>query len=224
MIIPVLQQLNTRDEWMAFCRRETPYCFVGTPECLVDFQSTFLIITLLPKNTLSQDAVKYSIGSRTSIEPVWQLIKGCKWNLNAIILGLEEMDFSSNVRDNSLLKAHTDLSVRKYFSRERCITTPTRLGLLDPLMAIPDIWDAMALNQLISNQQFSDLRSELDQTAEAGSEPTLSEIKLILLNPLEQCVGQLHDGRLHIFCGKQPFISLIPQLRWPKPRLKQKTR
>ena len=91
-------------------------------------------------------------------------------------------------------------------------------------MAIPDIWDAMALNQLISNLQFSDLRSELDQTAEAGSEPTLSEIKLILLNPLEQCVGQLHDGRLHIFRGKQPFISLIPQLRWPKPRLKQKTR
>ncbi|WP_067864172.1 hypothetical protein [Neptuniibacter marinus] len=222
MIIPVLQQLNTRDEWMAFCRRETPYCFIETPECLLDFQSSFLIITLLSNTTLDHDAIKYSLGSRTSMEPVWRLIKGCNWSLNTIILGLEEMDFSSNVRDNSLLKVHTDLSVRKYFSRERGIIPPTRLGLLEPLMALPDIWDPMTLNQLISNQQFSDLKNEQKPLSNL-SPLAINELKLILLDPAERCVGKMHAGRLHIFRGKRPFISLIPQLHWPSPRLKRKT-
>lgn len=226
MIIPVLEQLNTRDEWMAFCRREAPYCFVASPECLLDFQSTFLKITLLPQNTLIQDAIKYSLGSRTSMEPVWRLIKGCQWDLHTIISGLDKMDFSSNVRDNSLLKVHTDLSVRKYFSRERCIVAPTTLGLLQPLMAIPDIWDASSICRLISHEQFSDLRNEQKMlpsqyVSSSLPPPSIKEIVLILLDPVEQCIGQIHDGRLQIYRGKQPFISLQPVLTWPKPRLKK---
>ncbi|WP_415903243.1 hypothetical protein ACMXYR_05725 [Neptuniibacter sp. QD29_5] len=225
MIIPVLQQLNSRDQWMAFCRRELPYCFIESPECLVDFQTTFLKITLLPKDTLIHDAVKYSLGSRTSMEPVWRLIKGCNWDLNAILTGLEQMAFDSNVRDNSLLNVHTDLSVRKYFSRERCLVSPNTLGLLEPLMAQPDIWDAQALAKLISHQQFSSLQNEVKalpgSKQNAGAPPpSISTIMMILLDPVEQCIGQLHKGRLHIFRGKQPFISLIPKLAWPKPRLK----
>lgn len=211
---------------MAFCRRELPYCFVESPECLIDFQSTFLKITLLPKNTLVHDAVKYSLGSRTSMEPVWRLIKGCNWDLHAMIRGLQEMDFGSNVRDNSLLKAHTELSARKYFTRERCIVAPTSIGLLEPLMAMPDIWDAATITRLISNQQFEQLRNE--QKALPGGKvfggidaPGLNEIRMILLDPVEQCIGQMHQGRLHVFRGKQPFISLKPLLHWPKPRLKQ---
>ncbi|WP_415896563.1 hypothetical protein ACMXYX_11445 [Neptuniibacter sp. QD72_48] len=225
MIIPVLQQLNSRDQWMAFCRRELPYCFIESPECLVDFQTTFLKITLLPKDTLIHDAVKYSLGSRTSMEPVWRLIKGCNWDLNAILTGLEQMAFDSNVRDNSLLKVHTDLSVRKYFSRERCLVSPNTLGLLEPLMAQPDIWDAQSLAKLISHQQFSSLQNEVKalpgSKQNAGAPPpSISTIMMILLDPVEQCIGQVHKGRLHIFRGKQPFISLIPKLTWPKPRLK----
>ncbi|WP_415895842.1 hypothetical protein ACMXYQ_05415 [Neptuniibacter sp. PT34_22] len=225
MIIPVLQQLNSRDQWMAFCRRELPYCFIESPECLVDFQTTFLKITLLPKNTLIHDAVKYSLGSRTSMEPVWRLIKGCNWDLNAILTGLEQMAFDSNVRDNSLLKVHTDLSVRKYFSRERCLVSPNTLGLLEPLMAQPDIWDAQSLAKLISHQQFSSLQNEVKalpgSKQNAGAPPpSISTIMMILLDPVEQCIGQVHKGRLHIFRGKQPFISFIPKLAWPKPRLK----
>lgn len=228
MIIPVLQQLNSRDQWMAFCRRELPYCFIETPECLVDFQTTFLKITVLPKETLIHDAVKYSLGSRNSMEPVWRLIKGCNWDLGAILAGLEQMEFGSNVRDNSLLKVHTDLSVRKYFSRERGLVSPASLGLLPPLLSAPDIWHAQAVAQMISHQQFSDLRNEVKalpgkQSIAGAPPPSLSSIMMILLDPIEQCIGQMHKERLHIFRGKQPFISLIPKLSKPKPRLKSTT-
>lgn len=172
------------------------------------------------------DAVKYSLGSRTSMEPVWRLIKACNWNLINIIQGLEQMDFGSNVRDNSLLKAHTELSARKYFTRERHVVSPASIGLLEPLMAHPDIWDAIAINRMLSNLQFSDLRSEQHllpgkNHLRGGGSPNLNEIKLLLLDPVEQIIGQMNEDRLHIFRGKQPFISLQPRLSWPKPRLKK---
>ncbi|MGI1668903.1 MAG: hypothetical protein K6L74_01125 [Neptuniibacter sp.] len=226
MIIPVLTSLNTREQWMAFCRRETAYCFIESPECLLDFQSTFLKITLLPKDTIVQDSIKYSLGSRSSMEPVWRLIKACNWDLQAIIAGIEKMDFSSNVRDNSLLKVHTDLSARKFFSRERCVVAPQSIGLLEPLSALPEIWDRHTLNRMISNGQYTALQNEMK--ALPGSKrtggipaPVQDEICMILLDPIERCIGQMHKGRLHVFRGKQPFISLIPDIQWPKPRLKK---
>ena len=146
---------------MAFCRRETAYCFIESPECLLDFQSTFLKITLLPKDTLIQDSVKYSLGSRSSMEPVWRLIKACNWDLKAIIEGIQKMDFSSNVRDNSLLKVHTDLSARKFFSRERCVVAPQSIGILEPLDAIPELWDKHTLHRMISNGQYKALQNEM---------------------------------------------------------------
>tara|TARA_Y100000782_G_scaffold28460_1_gene31853 strand:+ start:12773 stop:13465 length:693 start_codon:yes stop_codon:yes gene_type:complete len=229
VIIPVLRQLNTREQWMDFCRREVPYCFIESPECLLDFQSTFLKITLLPTNTIVHDAIKYSLGSRTSMEPVWRLIKGCNWQLDNILAGLEEMDFTSNVRDNSLISAHTDLSVRKYFNREHCIVAPSNLGLLPPLSSFPAIWDPLSINQLLSNQQYTDLRDERKALPSQHSRsslptPTLNEIRLMLLDPVEQCIGQIHEKRLHIFRGKQAFVSLIPSLSKPKPRLKKQSK
>ena len=226
MIIRVLPELNQRQQWIEFCRREKPYCFVESPECLIDFQSTYLQITLLPKNTLIRDAVKYSLGSRNSMEPVWRLIKACNWDLNGIIRGMESMDFSSNVRDNSLLQVHTDLTARKFFARERYLAAPSTIGLLQPLTAVPDIWDAESLAQMISHQQFSELRSEQKllpskKTAGGVRPPSVQEIMLILLDPVEQCIGQMDKKRLHIYRGKQPFISLTPQLGWPKPRLRK---
>lgn len=226
MVIPVIPTLNTREQWLAFCRRERPYAFIEQPDCLLDFQSTFLKITLLPAQNHFRDSLKYSLGARTSMEPVWRLIKACQWDLGAIIQGLEQMDFSSNVRDNSLLKLHTDLSVRKYFSREPHLVPPQTLGILPPVSAKPSIWGAYELNCLISNRQFSEMRSEI--VTLPGSKlyggvglPTLAEVSLTLMDPVEQCHGQWVDTRLHIFRGKQPYISLIPDLRWPKPRLKK---
>lgn len=226
MIIPVLHSLNTREQWIAFCRREQPYCFVEQPECLLDFQSTYLQITLLPKDTLIQDAVKYSLGSRHTMEPVWRLIKACNWDLQGIIQGLKGMDFSSNVRDNSLLKVHTDLTARKFYARERYLASPSKIGLLQPLNVMPEIWDAQTLACLISHQQFGDLRSEIKllpgQKRKSGGNPppTIAEIITILLDPVETCIGQKDQKRLHIYRGKQPFISLVPDLKWPEGRLK----
>lgn len=224
MIIPVLPTLNTRAQWMAFCRRETPYCFIEQPECLIDFQSTFLKITLLPKDSLIRDCVKYSLGSRSSMEPVWRLIKACNWDLQGIISGIEQMDFGSNVRDNSLLKVHTDLSARKFFSRERYMVPPQEVGLLEPVSALPEIWDRNTLNRLICNRQYKAMQNEmktLPGKKKIGgiAPPSIDEICLTLMDPVEQCIGQMHKGRLHIFRGKQPYLSLIPDLSWPEPRL-----
>lgn len=227
LIIPVLPQLESREAWLTFCRREVPYAFIKTPECLVDFQSTFLKITLPPEKAAYHDAIKYSLGSRTHMEPVWRLIKGCDWSLKEIIRGLEQMDFSSNVRDNSLLKLHTDLSVRKYFSRERNLITPSDIGLLQPHYSAPEAWSAQSLARLVSHQQFTDLRSEQKllgnaQNTQPSDLPTTQEILMLLLDPVEQCRGEVIEERLYIYRGKQPFISLVPKLEWPEPRLKAK--
>ncbi len=158
------------------------------------------------------------------MEPVWRLIKSCNWDLKVIIEGIEKMDFSSNVRDNSILKVHTDLSARKFFSRERCLVSPQAIGVLKPLASVPEIWDRHVLNRLISNGQFKALQSEIKalpgkKRAGAVPSPSVDEICMVLLDPVEQCIGQIHKGRLHIYRGKQPFVSLIPDLLWPEPRL-----
>jgi len=224
VIIPVLPSLNTRDQWMSFCRRESAYCFIEEPECLLDFQSTFLKITLLPKSTVEQDSIKYSLGSRNSMEPVWRLIKACNWDLNTIITGIEKMDFSSNVRDNSLLQVHTDLSARKFFSRERYVVSPQSIGVLEPLSIMPEIWERHSLSRMVSNKQYNALQNERKTqpgNKRSTSVPSHDEICITLLDPTKTCIGQIHKGRLHIFCQKQPFISLIPDLTWPHPRLKK---
>ncbi|TVQ69463.1 MAG: hypothetical protein EA373_08745 [Oceanospirillales bacterium] len=65
-----------------------------------------------------EDAVRYTLGSRSSLEPAWQLIKGCRWSLQCVIEGLESLNFNTNVRDNSAFKIPSELSVRKSFAHE----------------------------------------------------------------------------------------------------------
>lgn len=225
MIIRVLPQLNNRKQWIDFCRREVPYCFVEQPECLVDFQSSHLQITLLAGSAQGKQAIKYSLGSRRSVEPAWSLIRACNWNLSSMINGLEQMDFSSNVRDNSLLGVHTDLSARKFFSKERALLPPSRTGLLHPLLESPDIWNGDNLLRLIANQQYSGLRNEqraLPGTGEMGGIPVPSQqgLQLMLLEKPEQWIGQNHHGRLFLYRDRQPHLSLIPSFTAPPPRLK----
>ncbi|MFW1677002.1 hypothetical protein ACFVYJ_04380 [Pontibacter sp. JAM-7] len=222
MNIRVLPSLNTRDQWITFCRREQPYCYVEQPVCLVDFQSSFLQLTLFPEHG---DAIKYSLGSRNSMEPAWQLIKACNWQLETLINGLNEMDFSSNVRDNALLQVHTDLTARKVFAREKLLP-PQQTGLLKPLTAQPQRWDNLSLCRMISHQQFQDLRSE--QVYLQGSQlrpsappatPAADELIQLLLEEDQPCSGELREGRLFLLLHGQPIASLIPKLTWPEPRL-----
>lgn len=116
MNIAVLSSLESKDNWLSFFRREHPYCLIDNPATLVDFQSTFLQLTCFKPN--QEDAVRYTLGSRSSLEPAWQLIKGCGWSLQCVIQGLESLNFNTNVRDNSAFKIPSELSVRKSFAHE----------------------------------------------------------------------------------------------------------
>ncbi|MFN3881636.1 MAG: hypothetical protein ACK4L8_09445 [Nitrincola lacisaponensis] len=116
MLIRVLPSLESREDWLSFFRREHPYCLVETPAVLVDFQSTFLQLTSFEHQGTTP--IRYTLGARSSLEPAWQLIKGCGWRLSCVMEGLQSLDFNTNVRDNTPFKLPSDLSVRKSFARE----------------------------------------------------------------------------------------------------------
>ncbi len=184
-------------------------------------QTTYLQLTLLQAGKQGRDAIKYSLGSRLSVEPVWQLIKSCGWQLERVIGGLESMDFSSNVRDNSLLKAHTDITVRKFFSKERALIAPAMLGSLHPVTDEPAIWDGNTLARLLANQQFRQYRSGPDNSRNADANSLLLDI---IQNP-QRWLGQRHNGKLHLFnritetAQLHNHASLLPDFRRPPPRL-----
>ncbi len=116
MIISVLHSLETKSDWLSFFRRDHPYCLVDIPPVLVDFQSTFLQLTHFQSD--ASTAIRYTLGSRSSLEPAWQLIKGCNWSLEALLEGLNSLNFNTNVRDNQKFNLPSDLSVRKSFANE----------------------------------------------------------------------------------------------------------
>ncbi len=231
MIIRVLPTLNCRQQWIDFCRREIPYCFVEQPECLIDFQGTHLQITVLAGLAAGHQAIKYSLGSRKSVEPAWSLIRACEWNLERLVAGLEEMDFSSNVRDNSLLGVHTDLTARKFFAKDRTILPPSRTGVLQPLSQAPAIWSGENLLCLIANRQYHDLRNAQLALPGTGTKnstgglptPSIQGLRLQLLERPQDWIGQSHQGRLYLYHKQQPYVSLIPDFSAPAPRLKPDT-
>lgn len=225
MLIRVLPTLNHRDHWISLCQRESPYCFVETPESLVDFQTGFLQITQLNGTVRDgREAVKFSLGSRFSLEPAWALVKACNWRLDTLIEGLETLDFRSNVRDNSLLGVHTDLSVRRYFARERHISSPSRLGLLEPLQQTPDIWDGHNLSRLLANDQWQDLQPARHASAAASASAIPIDSKSLLLQLLdapEHWLGLSRKGRLYLLHRRNAIASLVPDLQPPQPRLQR---
>ncbi len=203
MIVRVLPQLESRDEWIAFCRREVPYCLVDSPACLVDFQSHFLQLTLF-----NQEApLRYTLGSRRSMNPAWQLIRRCDWSLKALIEGLNTLDFGGNVRDNELLGVHSDLSARRSRPRDPHLHAPTCSERLAPLTEVPAQWDNVSLQRLLANQQYRDWRLEQDKTLLG---PTA-----VLLELLEQGKDwQAHTlgPRLQLSCHGTILVSLIADL------------
>lgn len=235
MNIRCLPHLNTREAWLAFCQREVPYCFIDQPECLVDFQTTYLMITLLDRNTRNgKQATKYSLGSRTSLEPAWRFIKACSFDLELMIDGLNQVNFDSNVRDNSFLKAHTDLTVRKFFSKERSIISPSHLGRLLPLTRAPEHWELHHACALLAHQQFRDMRTE--QRALPGQSGLITEHKGIPAPDTQSMLMQMistpqawqvlphptDSQRLMIQHNQTPWCSFQPLYQTPEPKMAQR--
>lgn len=203
MIIRVLPQLENRAEWMAFCRRESPYCLVDRPGCLVDFQTHFLQLTLFGEG----DPVRYTLGSRRSIDPAWQLIKRCQWSLTALLEGLETLDFGSNVRDNELLGVHTDLSARRSFPRDPYLNGPDSSALLNPLKSYPPQWNRLSLQRLLVSGQFRDWRLE-QETISLSPRGLLLE----LVEHPDCWSATLAGPRLQVHYKHRLLASFIPDL------------
>ncbi|MBR9829901.1 MAG: hypothetical protein GYB41_14910 [Oceanospirillales bacterium] len=212
MIIRVLPHLESRAEWIAFCRREAPYCLVDTPACLVDFQTHFLQLTLFGEGA----PVRYTLGSRRAIDPAWQLIKRCNWSLSTLVAGLDTLDFGGNVRDNDLLGVHTDMSARRSTPRDPHLHAPGCSEVLTPLRRLPASWDSLNLKRLLANQQYRDWRSEQE-----GINLTPAALLLDLLAHAEDWSASPSGPRLLISCRRQPLISLIPDLSPPSRSVDQ---
>ena len=159
MKIPILTSLESQRQWLTFSAQETPYAYVSSPLSLVDFQSSFLQVTAIDKNLRDgRRATKYSLGSKKSSEAAWALIESCQWSLKQVLQGLNALDFSSNVRDNSALNVHSDLSVRQFFSKDKCVISPLLLQQLSPLSTAPSAWYLNDVKRLLSCEQYSDLK------------------------------------------------------------------
>ncbi|MBA4501237.1 hypothetical protein [Marinobacterium marinum] len=208
MIVRVLPQLESRHDWIAFCRRDVPYCMIDSPACLVDFQSHFLQLTLFSK----QAPVRYTLGSRRSMDPAWQLIKRCNWSLQALVAGLETLDFSGNVRDNGFLGVHSDLSARRSRPRDQHLHAPDSSELLPPLTALPDTWRITALKRLLANHQYRDWRNE-----EANASLGASAVLLELLNHPHDWQVLTSGPRLQLSYRGRVLVSLIADLEQRQP-------
>ncbi|OMH25592.1 hypothetical protein [Motiliproteus sp. MSK22-1] len=232
MIIRIIPSLDTREQWINFCRRESSYCFVEKPDTLIDFQSNHLIITLLNQQVRNgKDAVKYSIGSRQSVEPAWNFIKAGQFNLEYIVKSLESIDFQGNARDNSFFRTVTDVNIRKFFAKEQAIISPSFLGPLEPVIQPPEFWVLHDCCRLLANKQFQQLRFEIrEQNAQQlpsiplSSDPT--GVLLALIEKPDQWKVHSRNNRLWLLHDTQPICSFVPMIESqpsarPRPRLLQ---
>ena len=211
MIIRVIDSLENRQQWIEFCRREQPYCFVCEPDTLVDFQTSHLQLTLLNRQVRhGQQAIKYSIGSRHSVAPAWHFIKACDFNLSRMVELLQSQEFDGNARDHALLGMHRDINIRKFFAKERAVISPAFLGPLQPLQQPPGYWDLHSSCRLLANGQFDDLRcdSKVHQPAKLDPQALL----LALIEQPEQWQVQPRLPRLYIFKDRNHLYSLLPRL------------
>lgn len=123
MMIPILPELESREQWIGFFQRERPYAQVRRPNCRVDLQTTYLQITCF-----GAQPVRFTLGSKTTLEPVWQIISRCHWSLSNIIAGLEGIESGRSVRDRGVSDWSPDLSVRRSIPREQQLYTEESLG------------------------------------------------------------------------------------------------
>ena len=175
MKIPILKSLESKEQWLSFCAQEIPYAHISQPLSLVDFQTSFLLITDIKKNLRDgRRAKKFSMGSRLSNDAAWALIENCQWSLKSLLAKLTELDFSSNVRDNSALNIHTDLSLRHFFAKDKCIISPLLLEQLTPLQKPPRSWFLNDVKRLLSSDQYTDIKW-------LSKHPQLNSVKSVLI-------------------------------------------
>lgn len=218
MHIPVLKQLETRPQWLAYLRRERPLAYVLKPLSLVDCQSTYLQITCLQPGQLDgRQALKYSVGARYSLAPVWQLIKGCNWQLSTIVAGLNELDFAGNVRDNSFLGRHTELSVRKFYSKDKHLLSPLCLGELPVQRPLPRHWQLDDITALLSQQQYRQIIFAPDPHRPA---PVKSILLRLLADQTGWQLAPLANGWLALGYAGQTLLKINPDPVPPPARLK----
>lgn len=205
MIISVLHSLENKSDWLSFFRREHPYCLVDKPAVLVDFQSTFLQLTCFQPG--ASDALRYTLGSRTSLEPAWQLIKGCHWSLNAVVEGLNSLNFNTNVRDRGHFNLPSDLSVRKSFTREPRLYPFA--GETAKERITPD-----SLAELLRNQQYEQLQI-------LSSQGALNVHSLMISLATEHHVWQLFEENSKILAHYRgrPMFALQLSKQTPKRHL-----
>ncbi|NQZ30191.1 MAG: hypothetical protein HRU06_02905 [Oceanospirillaceae bacterium] len=175
MKIPILKSLESREQWLSFCAQDIPYAYTSTPLALVDFQSTYLLITDIKKNLRDgRRAKKYSMGARLSNDAAWALVESCQWSLKTLLQKLSSLDFSSNVRDNSALNVHGDLTLRHFFSKDKCIISPLLLAQLTPVQNTPKSWFLNDVKRLLSTQQYSEVKW-------LSKDPQLTSVKAVLI-------------------------------------------
>jgi len=218
MHIPVLNQLETRTDWVSFFRRERSYAYIKNPLCLIDLQSTYLQLTLLDNEQLDgRSATKYSLGSRRSVEPAWRLIKSCNWQLSVLIEGLDSLRFNSNVRDNSFLQRHTDLTVRKFFAKDKQVIAPSLIGQVSPITQAPAAWDITTVQRLLSYQQYKNC-------IYLPSPKQAAPMKAILLRLLDSqhswSVQTTADNSITLFYRHKAIVQFTPDIKKPVARLR----
>lgn len=220
MIIRIIDSLSSRQQWIDFCRRERPYCFVRQPDTLIDFQTSYLTITLLNQQVRhGQQATKYSIGSRASIAPAWQFIKACQFDLQQMIDLLQQQQFDGNARDNALAGLRRDTHIRKFFAKERAVVSPAFLGPLQPLATAPAFWELHTVCRLLANQQYEQLRSDSAQDNTEKERvpnaiaPDSQALLLTLIENPDRWRIESRPPRLYIYQGRNHLYSLIPRIQ-----------
>ncbi len=217
MIIRILPELRSEEQWRAFSRRELPYCFVRSPECLVDFQTTFLVITLLDREVRNgKEAIKYSLGARYSADPAWRFIRSCRYELQYMVDALDSLEFTGSVRDNPFL-SDTELTIRKFFAKDRAVISPSLLGPLTPITALPARWTIRAVCRLLANQQHEELRWEPlaltadgDISSTSAAAPDAAKVLLELIEDPRHWRVEVRDRRLYLLHHNEPRFSLRP--------------
>ena len=175
MKIPIIEALETQTQWLSFNANKIPYAYVKSPLSLIDFQSSYLQITVVSKSLRDgRQAKKFSLGEPHSKDPIWALIESCQWSLNRLTKGLQSLDFSTNVRDNSALNIHKNLSIRQFFSKDKSVISPLLLQQYKALADEPKTWFLQDIKQLLSAEQYTDLKW-------LTKNPALNSIRAVLL-------------------------------------------
>lgn len=220
MIIRILPQLEQAHQWQDFMQREQRYCYVNEPEVLVDMQSNHLMITLLGRKVVNgRQAIKYSIGAKSSPEPTASFIAHCRYSLSYMLYLLEQLDFSQTVLNNPGFAFSRELTIRRFHARDREIFSPSLLSSLEPLPAWPESWSLAALLSVLANKQYHYLFGSryMQGTRVAPRLDGLALMLSIMDSPSRYKVKPLEE-ELFINKDGEPFAVLMPKLPGGLPR------